>query len=106
MKRELTEKEEGALIILKSTGIDLSEAAMLAKEALILANGKLHQAHKYLITGYAVVKEQKKNGKFRKSGRRGYKHEKREQKENLTRFSLYLQTFDEKMYRFIKQKST
>ena len=45
MNQEITEEEYAALIILRNTGVNVIEAALIAKEALEKGRGQISRAH-------------------------------------------------------------
>lgn len=65
MNRTITEDEYAALIILRSTGVEAIEAALLAKEALDKGHGRIRRARKCLQLGAEELKRQEKTVTFR-----------------------------------------
>ena len=62
-----TEIDTAALAVLKSTGINILEAAILAKEALDAGRGKIRRARKCLAAGVDVLRQQEKTVTFEKA---------------------------------------
>ena len=67
MKGNNSEINIAALAVLKSTGINILEAAILAKEALDAGRGKIRRARKCLAAGVEVLRQQEKTVTFEKA---------------------------------------
>ena len=59
-----TEIDTAALAVLKSTGINILEAAILAKEALDAGRGKIRRARKCLAAGVDVLRQRERTVSF------------------------------------------
>lgn len=67
MKIRLTEQEHAALAVLRSTGIDVLEAALVAKEVLAAAGGRVRRARQCLQLGRVQLRLQEHTVTFRKA---------------------------------------
>ena len=67
MNKTYTETDTAALEILKSTGINILEAAILAKEALEAGRGRIRRARKCLTAGFDVLRQQEQTVTFAKA---------------------------------------
>ena len=67
MKTSNTEIDRAALEVLRSTGINILEAAILAKEALGAGHGRIRRARKCLAAGAEVLKQQERTVTFEKA---------------------------------------
>ena len=67
MNQDITEEEYAALIILRQTGVDIIEAALIAKEALEKGRGRLRRARKCLDAGAHELSRLEKTVSFRKA---------------------------------------
>ncbi len=67
MKHEITEEEYAAIIILRNTGADVIEAALVAKEALEKGRGKICRARRCLHAGALELKRLERTVSFRKA---------------------------------------
>ncbi len=80
------QKETIALEILKSTGLDILEAAILAKEALRAGKGKLRRAHKCISMGEITLEKQEKTVTFSQAVQEALKTRKDRRKRTITDF--------------------
>ena len=64
---EITTQERAALAVLKSTGVDILEAALLAREALEAGRGRVKRARKCIAAGAAELQKQEKTVTFAKA---------------------------------------
>ncbi len=62
-----TEVEQAALTVLKNTGIDILEAAMIAREALAAGRGRVKRARRCIAAGEEALKKQEKTVTFEKA---------------------------------------
>ena len=62
-----TEIDTAALEVLKSTGINILEAAILAKEVIDAGRGKIRRARKCLAAGVDALRQQERTVSFRKA---------------------------------------
>ena len=79
--KTIYETEQAALAILKSTGVSLIDAALIAKEALQEGRGRIKRARQCITVGAEMIKQQEKTVSFeqavtaaldaRKEGERG-----------------------------------
>lgn len=67
MNTAITEQEHAALAVLRSTGIDVLEAALVAKEALSLSHGRVRRARQCLQLGQEQLRLQEHTVTFRKA---------------------------------------
>lgn len=67
MNRNISEVEYAALVILKSTGVSAVEAALIAREALEKAHGRVRRARKCLELGEAELRRQERTVTFAKA---------------------------------------
>lgn len=67
MRDNLTERERAALAVLRSTGIDVLEAALVAKEALAAGRGRVKRARQCLQLGQEQLRLQEKTVTFRRA---------------------------------------
>lgn len=67
MRRGLTEQELAALAVLRSTGIDVLEAALVAKEALAAGRGRVRRVRQCLQLGQEQLRLQERTVTFRKA---------------------------------------
>lgn len=67
MNHEVTEEEYAAVIILKNTGVNIIEAALIAKDALAKGRGQLRRVRKCLNAGELELKRQEKTVSFTKA---------------------------------------
>lgn len=67
MNEEIAEQERAALAVLRSTGIDVLEAALVAKEALATGRGRAKRARQCLQLGQEQLRLQEKTVTFRKA---------------------------------------
>lgn len=67
MNEEIAEQERAALAVLRSTGVDVLEAALVAKEALAAGRGRLKRARQCLQLGQEQLRLQEKTVTFRKA---------------------------------------
>ena len=67
MNEKYTDTDKAALAVLRSTGINVLEAAILAKEALSTGRGKIRRARRCLEAGSEVLRQQEKTVSFEKS---------------------------------------
>lgn len=65
--RHITEEELTALTLLRGTGLPLTDAALLAKEAAACGRGRLARARRCLQLGSQLLKEQERTVTFRKA---------------------------------------
>ena len=64
---EITDKEQAALEVLKSTGIDVLEAALVAREALECGRGRVRRARECMRLGAEEMRKRQKTVTFRKA---------------------------------------
>ncbi len=64
---EITSQEQAALAVLKSTKVNVLEAAMVAKEALEVGPGRIKRARKCIALGAAELQRQEKTVSFEKA---------------------------------------
>ena len=64
MHMTMTDIDTAALEVLKSTGINILEAAILAKEALDAGRGKIRRARKCIAAGVDVLRQQERTVSF------------------------------------------
>lgn len=67
MNKQHTTKETAALEILKSTGVDIIDAAMIAREVMEANRGMVKRARRCLAVGVAELKKQEKTVTFEKA---------------------------------------
>ena len=67
MNTEITDKEQAALEVLRSTGIDVLEAALVAKEALEWGRGRVRRARECVRLGAEEMRKREKTVTFRKA---------------------------------------
>lgn len=67
MKIELSEEEYAALMILRNTGVNTLEAALVAREALSKGRGRVKRAYKCLALGEQELLRQKRTVTFRRA---------------------------------------
>ena len=67
MDTEITESERAALEVLKSTGIDVLEAALVAKEALECGRGRVRRARECVRLGAEEMRKRERTVTFRKA---------------------------------------
>ncbi len=67
MNQEISEEEYAALIILRNTGVNVIEAALIAKEALEKGRGQISRVRKCLNAGEQELKRQEKTVSFAKA---------------------------------------
>lgn len=67
MNKEMTQAEMAALAVLKSTGSDIVEVALLAKEAMDAGRGKLKRARRCIAAGMEELKKQERTVSFEKA---------------------------------------
>lgn len=67
MNEEIAEQERAALAVLRSTGIDVLEAALVAKEALAAGRGRVKRARQCLQLGQEQLRLQEKTVTFRRA---------------------------------------
>ena len=67
MKTSNTEIDRAALEVLRSTGINILEAAILAKEALRAGHGKIRRARKCLAAGAEALRQHEQTVSFEKA---------------------------------------
>ena len=67
MNMEITDKEQAALEVLKSTGIDVLEAALVAREALECGRGRVRRARECMRLGAEEMRKRQKTVTFRKA---------------------------------------
>lgn len=65
--RRLTDIEKAALVVLKSTGVDVLEAALVAKEALAAGRGRVKRARRCISAGAEVLRQREKTVSFEKA---------------------------------------
>lgn len=63
----MNDKERAALVVLQSTGVDVLEAALVAKEALAAGRGQLRRAKLSIRLGAAELKKQERTVSFAKA---------------------------------------
>ena len=63
----MNEKERAAIAVLESTGVDVLEAAILVKEALVMNHGRVKRVRKCLAAGEAALRQQEKTVTFEKA---------------------------------------
>lgn len=64
---EITSQERAALAVLKSTKVDILEAALIAKEALTAGRGRVKRARKCISAGAEALLKQEKTVTFEKA---------------------------------------
>lgn len=64
---EITSQERAALAVLKSTKVNILEAALVAKEALAAGRGRVKRARKCIAAGVAELQKQEKTVTFEKA---------------------------------------
>lgn len=64
---EITSQERAALAVLKSTKVDILEAALVAKEALAAGRGRVKRARKCIAAGVEALQKQEKTVTFEKA---------------------------------------
>ena len=67
MVREISDKEQAALEVLRSTGVDVLEAAMVAKEALCCGRGRVRRARACIQLGEEQLRLREKTVTFSKA---------------------------------------
>lgn len=67
MNRQLSDTETAAIEILRSTGVSVLEAALIAREALAANRGQLKRAKRCLAAGVEELKKQEKTVTFEKA---------------------------------------
>ena len=67
MNTETIDRERAALEVLRSTGIDVLEAALVAKEALACGRGRVRRAQECVRLGAAEMRKREKTVTFRKA---------------------------------------
>lgn len=67
MKVELTKEEMAALAVLKKSGDDLMEVALIAKEAMDAGRGKIKRARRCIAAGIEELKKQEHTVSFEKA---------------------------------------
>ena len=67
MKKANRKEKQAALILLKSTGVNILEAALIAKEALAAGRGKVKRARQCIVAGDAALRQQEKTVTFEKA---------------------------------------
>ena len=67
MNNHLTEQEAAALAVLRSTGIPLLEAALIAREALAANRGRIQRARKCIALGVDALRQQEQTVTFEKA---------------------------------------
>ena len=67
MKHEITEEEYAALVILRGTGLDVVQVAMLAREALAANRGRVARVRKCLALGAQELQRQERTVSFRRA---------------------------------------
>ena len=67
MKTEITDKERAALEVLRSTGIDVLEAALVAREALECGRGRVRRARECVRLGADEMRKRERTVTFRKA---------------------------------------
>ena len=67
MNKNDTDIDTAALAVLKGTGINILEAAILAKEALAAGRGKIRRARKCLAAGADALRQQERTVTFEKA---------------------------------------
>lgn len=67
MKESITEKEYAAVVILRETGVNSLEAALLIKEALKICRGSISRVRKSLQLGCEALRKREKTVTFRKA---------------------------------------
>ena len=64
---KMKHSSKAALAVLQSTGIDILEAAILAKEALSACRGKIGRARRCLAAGAEALRQQERTVSFEKA---------------------------------------
>ena len=67
MNTEIADKERAALEVLRSTGVDVLEAALVAKEALECGRGRVKRARECVRLGAEEMRKREKTVTFRKA---------------------------------------
>ncbi|MCQ2371430.1 MAG: site-specific integrase [Akkermansia sp.] len=67
MNTEITESERAALEVLKSTGVDVLEAALVAREALECGRGRVRRARECVRLGAEEMRKRERTVTFRKA---------------------------------------
>ena len=67
MNTEITESERAALEVLRSTGVDVLEAALVAREALECGRGRVRRARECVRLGAEEMRKREKTVTFRKA---------------------------------------
>ena len=67
MNRNNTDIDTAALAVLRSTGINILEAAILARDALEAGRGRVRRARKCLAAGADMLKQQERTVSFEKA---------------------------------------
>ena len=67
MKSNKTSKEQAAIELLKSTGVDILEAALVAKTAIAAGRGRIKRALKCLEAGAESMRQQERTVSFEKA---------------------------------------
>ena len=96
MDTEIKESERAALEVLRSTGVDVLEAALVAKEALECGRGRARRARECVRLGAEEMRKRERTVTFRKAVEMAL--EEREKKEQTgadgNGFPLLLQAAD------------
>lgn len=70
----ISTQEQAALAVLKSTKVDILEAALVAKEALAAGRGRVKRARKCIAAGAEALQKQEKTVTFEKAVAAGRVH--------------------------------
>lgn len=92
-QHKVTKQELAALEILKSTGLPVLEAALLAKEALTAGRGRLKRTQRCIAAGKSELEKQEKTVSFEKATRAALEDRKGRRKRTLTDFRYYTKRF-------------
>lgn len=91
--KTISEKEQAALVILRTTGCDVLEAALLAKEALAAGRGQLSRAKKCIAAGAEELKKREKTVSFERAVKEALEARKNRRLRTQTDFRYFTQRF-------------
>lgn len=89
----MKQKEQAAIAILLNTGVDILEAAIIAKEALTAGRGKINRARKCIEAGKKTLQLQEKTISFEKAVNEALNARKDKRKRTIYDFRYFTRRF-------------
>ncbi len=89
----MKQKEQAAIAILLNTGVDILEAAIIAKEALTVGRGKINRARKCIEAGKKTLQLQEKTISFEKAVNEALNARKDKRKRTIYDFRYFTRRF-------------